>query len=156
MKHYTSVVRMFIVVVFGLLQVSVLSADDRISSAADTRSTHGPDTLVVVEKVIGIDVQGKKHTLYQEQDGKVYRLEDINQVVHDLNARGIKSKGSFRALQAVLGDRVYVMGKNNQPYPALRHETGIPESLGLAVDTVRVTKDLVTAIYSTNCQDFSI
>ncbi|MES9940356.1 MAG: hypothetical protein ABW104_01525 [Candidatus Thiodiazotropha sp. 6PLUC2] len=156
MKHYTSLVRSFAIVVFGLLQVSLLSADEQVLGKADALSNHGPDTLVVVEKVVGLDAQGNTHTLYQEEDGRVYRLEDINQVVHDLNARGIKSKGSFRALQAVLGDRVYVMGKNRQPHPTLRHESGIPQSLELDVDSVRVTKDRVTAIYSTNCQGVSI
>ncbi|MCG7960000.1 MAG: hypothetical protein JAY69_13155, partial [Candidatus Thiodiazotropha taylori] len=99
---------------------------------------------------------GHAHTLYQEEEGRIYRLDNVNQVVHDLNARGIKSKGSFHSLQAVLAERVFVMGKNNQPYPAERSEVGIPETYRLAVENLRVTKDRITAIYTTNCNDLSI
>lgn len=114
------------------------------------------DALVVVERIVGVDAQGHSHTLYNEEDGRVYRLGNIDQAVHDMNARGIKSKGTFRSLQAVLSDTVYLMGENNIPRPAKRTETRIPESLSLSVNNLRITKDRVIAIYATNCENSPI
>ncbi|MCU7906069.1 MAG: hypothetical protein KZQ76_09530 [Candidatus Thiodiazotropha sp. (ex Epidulcina cf. delphinae)] len=109
------------------------------------------DALVVVEKIVGVDAQGHPHTLYNETDGSVYRLGNIDQIVYDMNARGITSKGTFRSLQAVLSDTVYLMGENNIPKPARRAETRIPESLSLSVNNLRVTKDRVIATYTAHC-----
>ncbi|MCG7866236.1 MAG: hypothetical protein B6D70_06380 [gamma proteobacterium symbiont of Stewartia floridana] len=155
MKHFTMMIQSILVLVFGMTQVSFLYAETLGSQQAEGVS-HAPDTLVMVEKVIAYDADGEAHTLYQEEEGRIYRLDNVNQVVHDLNARGIKSKGSFHSLQAVLAERVFVMGKNNQPYPAERSEVGIPETYRLAVENLRVTKDRITAIYTTNCNDLSI
>ncbi|MCU7877979.1 MAG: hypothetical protein KZQ84_14470 [Candidatus Thiodiazotropha sp. (ex Lucinoma borealis)] len=114
------------------------------------------DALVVVEKIVGVDAEGNKHTLYSEEDGRVYRLGNIEQAIHDMNARGIEAKGTFWSLQAVLSDTVYLMGNNSNPQPTQRVETKIPESLSLSVDNLRVTKDRVIAVYSTNCDNTSI
>ncbi|MEW8626901.1 MAG: hypothetical protein AB2551_14185 [Candidatus Thiodiazotropha sp.] len=155
MKHYMILIQSILVLVFGMSQVSFLYAETLNAKQAEGVS-QAPDTLVMVEKVIAIDANGQSHTLYQEEEGRIYRLDNVNQVVHDLNARGIKSKGSFHSLQAVLADRVFVMGKNSLPYPAERSEVGIPETYRLAVENLRVTKDRITAIYTTNCNDLSI
>ncbi|MES9972104.1 MAG: hypothetical protein ABW092_18885 [Candidatus Thiodiazotropha sp.] len=114
------------------------------------------DTLVIVNKIVGVDAKGNRHILYNEEDGRVYRLDNIEQAIHDMNAKGIDSKGSFWSLQAVLSDTVYLIGKNSNPYPAQRAETSIPANLPLAVENLRVTKDRVIAIYTTNCDNNSI
>jgi hypothetical protein len=114
------------------------------------------DTLVIVNKVVGVDANGKQHILYNEENGRVYRLDNIEQSIHDLNARGIESKGTFRSLRAVLSDTVYLFGENSNPYPVQRIRTSIPESLALSVENLHVTKDRVIAVYTTNCDNNSI
>jgi hypothetical protein len=155
MKHYMIVIQSILVLLFALSQVSFLYAET-ISEQQSGAVGQEPDTLVVVEKVVATDVHGASHTLYQEEDGRVYQLGNLNQVVDDLNAHGIKSKGRFHSLKAVLGEQVFVMGKNSQPYPARRSEVGIPETHRLAVESLKVTKDRITAIYSVNCNDLSM
>ncbi|MCU7866410.1 MAG: hypothetical protein KZQ92_20840 [Candidatus Thiodiazotropha sp. (ex Lucinoma borealis)] len=135
-----------------LMTLPIFVAAGEKDAADDTLS----DTLVVVEKIVGVDAEGNKHTLYSEEDGRVYRLGNIEQAIHDMNARGIEAKGTFWSLQAVLSDTVYLMGNNSNPQPTQRAETKIPESLSLSVDNLRVTKDRVIAVYSTNCDNTSI
>ncbi|MCU7930325.1 MAG: hypothetical protein KZQ90_05955 [Candidatus Thiodiazotropha sp. (ex Codakia rugifera)] len=135
-----------------LLTLPIFVAAGEKDAANNTLS----DALVVVEKIVGVDAEGNKHTLYSEEDGRIYRLGNIEQAIHDMNARGIEAKGTFWSLQAVLSDTVYLMGNNSNPHPTQRTETKIPESLSLSVDNLRVTKDRVIAVYSTNCDNPSI
>ncbi|MEW8505886.1 MAG: hypothetical protein AB2598_04230 [Candidatus Thiodiazotropha sp.] len=135
------------------LSILPLSAADKMTDASVGQTTYDShaDSLVIVDQILGIDSMGKQHVLYNEEDGRVYRLHNIEQAIHDLNARGITTKGSFRSLKAVLSDTVYLMGENSTPYPAKRSETSIPKFVTLSVEHLRVTKDRVIAIYSTNC-----
>ncbi|MEW8030462.1 MAG: hypothetical protein AB2792_15805 [Candidatus Thiodiazotropha sp.] len=136
-----------------------VSADDAATSAngmTEVSSGSLDEALVIVDKIVGIDAEGNQHILYNEEDGRVYRLNNIEQAIHDMNAKGIDTKGTFWSLQAVLSDTVYLIGKNSNPYPAQRAETAIPESLPLAVENLRITKDRVIAIYTTNCDNNSI
>jgi hypothetical protein len=149
MKIKRPVVNAFLVAL--VLMVLPLSA-----TADQPTSNHLNDTLVIVEKIMGIDELGNQYVLYNEEDGRVYRLRNIEQAIHDLSARGITSKGSFRSLEAVLSDTVYLMGENRTPYPAKRSATQIPETVKLSVEKLRVTKDRVIAIYTTNCSNSAI
>ena len=157
MRRYTDLIR-FVVFTVCLLSLATAASADSLNNSAreEAMSAYRSDTLVVVERIVGIDAQGNAHTLYHEEDGRIYRLDNIDQAVHDLNARGINAKGTFRSLRAVLGETVYVMGKNSLPHPEQRAEAGIPESLSLAVNNLRITKDRVIAIYTTNCENLSI
>ncbi len=135
------------------------SADEMVRSTngmAEVSSDSLNDALVIVDRIVGVDAKGNQHILYDEEDGRVYRLDNIEQAIHDMNAKGVDTKGTFWSLQAVLNDTVYLMGKNNNPYPTQRVETAIPESLPLAVENLRITKDRVIAIYTTNCDNNSI
>ncbi|MBT3094056.1 MAG: hypothetical protein AB2669_13535 [Candidatus Thiodiazotropha endolucinida] len=138
------------------LTVSADDAATSINGMTEISSESLDETLVIVNKIVGVDAEGNEHILYNEDDGRVYRLNNINQAIHDMNAKGVDTKGTFWSLQAVLSDTVYLMGKNNNPYPAQRVETAIPESLPLAVENLRITKDRVIAIYTTNCDNNSI
>ncbi|MCU7921018.1 MAG: hypothetical protein KZQ95_22065 [Candidatus Thiodiazotropha sp. (ex Epidulcina cf. delphinae)] len=158
MKIYIQFVRSsFLAVSLLFLPICVTASEAPDSKKAESLSSGRlSDTLVIVEKIVGIDEQGNLHTLYNEEDGRVYRLDNIDQVVLDMNARGIKSKGTFRSLQVVLGKIVYLMGVNDNPQPVLRVATEIPERLPLAVDNLRITKDQIIAIYTTNCENAPI
>ncbi|MCU7941576.1 MAG: hypothetical protein KZQ87_02760 [Candidatus Thiodiazotropha sp. (ex Cardiolucina cf. quadrata)] len=138
------------------LTVSADDAATSINGMTEISSESLDETLVIVNKIVGVDAMGNEHILYNEEDGRVYRLGNIDQAIHDMNAKGVDTKGTFWSLQAVLSDTVYLMGKNNNPYPAQRVETAIPESLPLAVENLRITKDRVIAIYTTNCDNNSI
>ncbi len=144
----------------GLALISLQAAAGNSMSPVDgmtmTSANGMEDTLVIVDKIIGVDAEGTQHTLYDEENGRVYRLHNIDQAIHDLNARGIESKGTFRSLRAVLNDTVYVFAESSNPSPVQRTKTSIPESLALSVERVRVTKDRVIAIYTTNCDSSSI
>ncbi len=145
--------------VLTMLFLSLQATADERAMPADgmTLASSGlDDTLVIVNKIVGVDAKGNQHILYNEEDGRVYRLDNIEQAIHDMNAKGIGSKGTFWSLQAVLSDTVYLIGENSNPYPARRTETRIPENLPLAVENLRVTKDRVIAIYTTNCDNNSI
>jgi len=109
------------------------------------------NTFVVVEKIIGSDDQGNLYTIYHYEGGRRYRLDDMDQVVLDLNAHKIKLEGTFWSLQAILGNTVYLMGVSDDLQPTLRIATEIPERLPLAVDNLKITKDHVLAVYTTNC-----
>lgn len=114
------------------------------------------DSLVIVTQIIGVDEQGRSQTLYSGENGRIYRLDNIDQAVHDLNGKAIRGKGTYRQLQAVLSDTAYVMDRNNTPHPATLSDAGIERKIELSVDNVRVTKDRVIAIYTTNCQTASL
>lgn len=111
------------------------------------------DTLVVVEKIMGSDDKGNSRTIYHDESGRRYRLDNIEQVVLDLNAHKINLVGTFRSLQAVLGSTVYLTGINDNLQPTLRIATEIPDRLPLAVDNLKITKDHVIAVYSMNCKN---
>lgn len=114
------------------------------------------DSLVVVTQIIGIDEQGQTQVLYDGDSGRIYRLHNIDQAVHDLNGRAIRGKGTYRQLYAVLSDTAYVMDRNHTPRPTGLEEAGIEQKIALSVDNIRVTKDRVIAIYTTNCQTASL
>ncbi len=114
------------------------------------------NTLVVVEKITGSDDKGNSHTLYHNESGRRYRLDNIDQVVLDLNAHKIKLVGTFRSLQVVLGSTVYLTGIDDNLQPALRIATEIPERLPLAVDNLKITKDHVIAVYSISCKEVPV
>ncbi|MCU7891283.1 MAG: hypothetical protein KZQ78_06600 [Candidatus Thiodiazotropha sp. (ex Ustalcina ferruginea)] len=152
MKIYMQFIRSSLLALTLITLPIFVSAGEK-DAANDTLLS---DALVVVERIVGVDAEGNKHTLYSEEDGRVYRLGNIEQAIHDMNARGIEAKGTFWSLQAVLSDTVYLMGNNSNPHPTQRTETKIPERLSLSVDNLRVTKDRVIAVYSTNCDNTSI
>ncbi|MES9992024.1 MAG: hypothetical protein ABW098_08725 [Candidatus Thiodiazotropha sp.] len=145
-------------VALALLMVPLWATADKITGSfvGQMPPVNLEDTLVIVDKIMGIDDQGNHHVLYNEANGRVYRLRNIEQAIHDLSARGIASKGSFRSLQAVLNDTVYLMGENRIPYPAQRSVTQIPQAVKLSVEKLRVTKDRIIAIYTTNCSHGAI
>ncbi|MEJ2694732.1 MAG: hypothetical protein P8166_17325 [Candidatus Thiodiazotropha sp.] len=111
----------------------------------------GGDTLVVVKRIIATDESGSDHVLYQEQSGRIYRLDGIEQAVRDLSSRGISEKGGYRHLRAVLDDTVYIMDANHAPKPARLGEMQMPQVVELNVDSLVVRKDNVIAIYKNNC-----
>ncbi|PUB77503.1 MAG: hypothetical protein DBP03_03520 [gamma proteobacterium symbiont of Ctena orbiculata] len=140
----------------AVLPFSAAAGETTGSSTAVTMPASLDDTLVIVDKILGVDATGKQRILYDEEHGRVYRLQNIEQAIHDMSARGIVSKGSYRSLRAVLNETVYLIGKNETPYPARRADTPIPEIVPLAVENLRVTKDRVIAIYTTNCDNSAI
>ncbi|MCU7812408.1 MAG: hypothetical protein KZQ77_14435 [Candidatus Thiodiazotropha sp. (ex Notomyrtea botanica)] len=134
--------------VFGLNQAAFAEAPSNGQARADS--------LVVVKKIIGIDELGRSQVLYNGESGRIYRLDNIDQAVHDLNGKSIRGKGTYRQLQAVLDDTVYVMDQNRTPHPAKLEDAGVAQKVQLSVDNIRVTKDKVTAIYTSNCQTASL
>lgn len=110
------------------------------------------DALVVVKQVVGTDSTGKDHVLYGEQSGRIYRLDNIEQAVFDLSSRGIREKGNYHSLRAVLDHTVFVMDGNQSPRPERIEKTGIQKVVELKVNSIMVSKDNVIAIYSHNCQ----
>jgi hypothetical protein len=44
------------------------------------------------------------------------------------------------------------MDRNQTPHPSTLADAGIEQKIDLSVDNIRVTKDRVIAIYTTNCQ----
>ncbi|MCU7852347.1 MAG: hypothetical protein KZQ80_09045 [Candidatus Thiodiazotropha sp. (ex Monitilora ramsayi)] len=134
--------------VFGLNQV--------VFAEMPNNGQANADSLVVVTKIIGIDEQGRSQVLYDGESGRIYRLDNIDQAVHDLNGKAIREKGTYRQLHAVLDDTVYVMDRNHAPHPARLEDAGVAQKIDLSVDNIRVTKDRVTAIYTSNCQTASL
>lgn len=110
------------------------------------------NSLVVVTQIVGIDEQGKSKLLYNGESGRIYRLDNIDQAVHDLNGKSIRQKGTYRHIYAVLSDTAFVMDRNQTPRPSTLADAGIEQKIDLSVDNIRVTKDRVIAIYTTNCQ----
>ncbi len=109
------------------------------------------DTLVVVKRIIATDASGNDHVLYQEQSGRIYRLDGIEQAVRDLSGKSIGEKGGYHHVRAVLDETVYVMDANRTPKPMQLHESRISEVVELNVDSLVVKKDNVIAIYKNNC-----
>lgn len=109
------------------------------------------DTLIVVKRIIGTDEAGNDAVLYQEQSGRIYRLDGIEQAVRDLSGKGIGEKGGYHHLRVVLDDTVYLMDANHAPRPAKLAELQMPEVIELNVDSLMVKKDNVIAIYKSNC-----
>lgn len=110
------------------------------------------DTLVVVKQVIGTDSSGRDYILYQEHSGRIYRWDNIEQAVLDLSGKGIKEKGIYRNLRAVLDRTVYVMDDSQIPRPERIETKGIGETVELRVDSLMVKKDNVIAVYNGNCR----
>ena len=111
------------------------------------------DSLVVVTQIFGIDEQGESKLLYNGESGRIYRLDNIDQAIHDLNGKSIRQKGTYRHIYAVLSDTTFVMDSNQTPRPSTLADAGIEQKIDLSVDNIHVTKDRVTAIYTTNCHD---
>ena len=103
-------------------------------------------------QIVGIDEQGESKLLFNGESGRIYRLDNIDQAVHDLNGKSIRQKGTYRHIYAVLSDTTFVMDSNQTPRPSTLADAGIEQKIDLSVDNIRVTKDQVTAIYTTNCQ----
>ncbi len=110
------------------------------------------DTLVVVKQIVATDISGRDHLLYQEQSGRIYRWDNIEQAVLDLSSKGIKEKGVYRNLRAVLDNTVYVMDGNQSPRPEQIRNNGMRRTVELQVDSLTVNKDNVIAIYNSGCQ----
>ncbi|MEW8693145.1 MAG: hypothetical protein AB2535_19090 [Candidatus Thiodiazotropha endolucinida] len=136
-----------LLLVLGFTQTAVAG------SMSDQRNW---ESLVVVTQIVGVDEQGRSQVLYNGESGRIYRLDNIDQAVHDLNGKAIREKGTYRQLYVVLDDTAYVMDRNHTPRPANLTEAGIERKIALSVDNIRVTKDRVIAIYTTNCQTASL
>lgn len=142
----------FLTVVLSSLPFLV-SAVDVTPPKGDQSSPSGKlsNALIVVEKIMGTDEEGNSQTLYHDEEGLIYRLDNIDQVVLNIDAHKTKLIGTFRSLHAVLGNTIYLKGVSVDPQPTLRIATEIPERLPLAVDALKITENHVIAIYPTNC-----
>ncbi len=122
----------------------VMAEETKVNAAAD-------DTLVVVKQIFGTDPSGREHVLYQEPSGRIYRLDNIEQAVRDLNSKGIGEQGRYHKLRAVLGDTVFVMDLSHSPRPVPLSDTNLHRSVEMDVTNLVVNKDRVIAVYSENC-----
>lgn len=149
----------FILIISSLLSLPLLVMAVEHNQSSDNQSLLAhklSNTLVVVEKIMGSDDQGNSHTIYHYENGRQYRLDDIEQVMLDLDAQKIKLEGTFRSVHVVLGSTVYLMGVSELPQPTLRIATVIPERLPLAVDNLKIANDHIIVVYSTDCTETPI
>lgn len=139
--------------VLSLFTAVPLIAISSVLSAAEMEAVDaGEETLVVVKQITGLDEAGNSRVLFEGGSGRVYRLDNIEQAVHDMNSRGIPDKGTYHGLKAVLDETVYLVDQNKVPRPAQIEATDIEQVIDLSVDNIKVTKDRITAVYTNNCR----